>query len=82
LGFGEPYPISGTHGLGQGDLLDAAAEHFKNNPETKYDEEVVQFCLIGRPNDGKSSLVNSMLGEERVIVSNVAGTTRDAVDTS
>ncbi|MCY8951653.1 ribosome-associated GTPase EngA [Bacillus atrophaeus] len=81
LGFGEPYPISGTHGLGLGDLLDAAAEHFKNIPETKYNEEVVQFCLIGRPNVGKSSLVNAMLGEERVIVSNVAGTTRDAVDT-
>ncbi|MEC1423217.1 ribosome biogenesis GTPase Der [Bacillus subtilis] len=82
LGFGEPYPISGTHGLGLGDLLDAVAEHFKNIPETKYNEEVVQFCLIGRPNVGKSSLVNAMLGEERVIVSNVAGTTRDAVDTS
>ncbi|QNQ48574.1 ribosome biogenesis GTPase Der [Bacillus velezensis] len=82
LGFGEPYPISGTHGLGLGDLLDACAEHFKNIPETKYSDDVVQFCLIGRPNVGKSSLVNAMLGEERVIVSNVAGTTRDAVDTA
>lgn len=81
LGFGEPYPISGTHGLGLGDLLDAVAEHFKNLPDTQYDEQVVQFCLIGRPNVGKSSLVNAMLGEERVIVSNIAGTTRDAVDT-
>lgn len=81
LGFGEPFPISGTHGLGLGDLLDAVAEHFKNLPDTQYDEEVVQFCLIGRPNVGKSSLVNAMLGEDRVIVSNIAGTTRDAVDT-
>lgn len=81
LGFGEPYPISGTHGLGLGDLLDAVAEHFKNLPDTQYDEQVVQFCLIGRPNVGKSSLVNAMLGEDRVIVSNIAGTTRDAVDT-
>ena len=81
LGFGEPYPISGTHGLGLGDLLDAVSEHFKNIPETKYEDEVVQFCLIGRPNVGKSSLVNAMIGEERVIVSNIAGTTRDAIDT-
>ncbi|ALC81429.1 MULTISPECIES: ribosome biogenesis GTPase Der [Bacillus] len=81
LGFGEPYPISGTHGLGMGDLLDAIAEHFKNIPDSNYDEDVVQFCLIGRPNVGKSSLVNAMLGEDRVIVSDIAGTTRDAVDT-
>jgi GTP-binding protein len=81
LGFGEPYPISGTHGLGMGDMLDAIAEHFKNLPDTSYDEDVVQFCLIGRPNVGKSSLVNAILGEERVIVSDIAGTTRDAVDT-
>ncbi|MGG3574967.1 ribosome biogenesis GTPase Der [Bacillus gobiensis] len=81
LGFGEPYPISGTHGLGMGDLLDAIAEHFQNIPDSNYDEDVVQFCLIGRPNVGKSSLVNAMLGEDRVIVSDIAGTTRDAVDT-
>lgn len=81
LGFGEPYSISGTHGLGMGDLLDAIAEHFNHIPDSDYDEDVVQFCLIGRPNVGKSSLVNTMLGEERVIVSDIAGTTRDAVDT-
>ncbi|KIL48944.1 GTP-binding protein Der [Jeotgalibacillus alimentarius] len=81
LGFGEPYPISGSHGLGLGDLLDAAAEHFDQTDLDDYGEEVIKFSLIGRPNVGKSSLVNSLLGEERVIVSNVAGTTRDAVDT-
>ncbi|KEZ50732.1 MULTISPECIES: ribosome biogenesis GTPase Der [Metabacillus] len=82
LGFGEPFPISGSHGLGLGDLLDAVAEHFKNLITEEYDEETIKFSLIGRPNVGKSSLVNALLGEERVIVSNIAGTTRDAVDTS
>ncbi|TFE03097.1 ribosome biogenesis GTPase Der [Jeotgalibacillus salarius] len=81
LGFGEPFPISGSHGLGLGDLLDAAAEHFDKREIEDYGEEVIKFSLIGRPNVGKSSLVNSLLGEERVIVSDVAGTTRDAVDT-
>ncbi|KIL44213.1 ribosome biogenesis GTPase Der [Jeotgalibacillus soli] len=80
LGFGEPYPISGSHGLGLGDLLDAVAAHFKPIEEVSYGEEVIKFSLIGRPNVGKSSLVNALLGEERVIVSDVAGTTRDAVD--
>ncbi|MBO9128254.1 ribosome biogenesis GTPase Der [Bacillus sp. 165] len=81
LGFGEPYPISGSHGLGLGDLLDAAVEHFPKNDTDSYDEETIKFSLIGRPNVGKSSLVNALLGEDRVIVSNIAGTTRDAVDT-
>ncbi|MEF7659448.1 ribosome biogenesis GTPase Der [Bacillus cereus] len=81
LGFGEPFPISGTHGLGLGDLLDEAAQHFPNIEEDGYDEDTIRFSLIGRPNVGKSSLVNALLGQERVIVSNVAGTTRDAVDT-
>jgi GTPase len=80
LGFGEPIPISGTHGLGLGDLLDEVAKHFPNNKEEEYDEDVIKFCLIGRPNVGKSSLVNALLGEERVIVSDIAGTTRDAID--
>ncbi|MCP8968745.1 ribosome biogenesis GTPase Der [Ectobacillus ponti] len=81
LGFGEPFPISGSHGLGLGDLLDEVAKHFPEHDAGDYDEDVIKFCLIGRPNVGKSSLVNALLGEERVIVSNVAGTTRDAVDT-
>ncbi|WP_033543827.1 ribosome biogenesis GTPase Der [Planococcus sp. CAU13] len=81
LGMGEPYPISGSHGLGLGDLLDEVAKHFPKEDEEDYGEDVIKFSLIGRPNVGKSSLVNSFLGEERVIVSEVAGTTRDAVDT-
>lgn len=81
LGFGEPFPISGSHGLGLGDLLDEASKHFPESDDADYDENVIKFSLIGRPNVGKSSLINSILGEERVIVSNVAGTTRDAIDT-
>ncbi len=80
LGFGEPIPISGSHGLGLGDLLDEAAKHFPNKKEKDYDDDVIKFSLIGRPNVGKSSLVNAILGEDRVIVSNIAGTTRDAID--
>lgn len=80
LGFGEPYPISGAHGLGLGDLLDAVVSHFPKKETKDYEDDVIRFCLIGRPNVGKSSLVNAILGEERVIVSDIAGTTRDAVD--
>lgn len=80
LGFDEPYPISGTHSLGLGDLLDAVIQHFPEQKDDQYDDEVIKFSLIGRPNVGKSSLVNAILGEERVIVSDIAGTTRDAVD--
>lgn len=81
LGFGEPFPISGSHGLGLGDLLDEAAKFFPEQVEEDYDDDVIKFSLIGRPNVGKSSLINAILGEERVIVSPVAGTTRDAIDT-
>jgi GTPase len=81
LGFGDPYPISGSHGLGLGDLLDECAKHFPEQDDTDYDEGVIKFSLIGRPNVGKSSLVNAILGDQRVIVSDVAGTTRDAIDT-
>lgn len=80
LGFGEPFPISGSHGLGLGDLLDEAAKHFPQDKEDEYDKDAIKFSLIGRPNVGKSSLVNSILGEDRVIVSDIAGTTRDAID--
>ncbi|MEI5907179.1 ribosome biogenesis GTPase Der [Bacillus spongiae] len=82
LGFGEPYPISGSHGVGLGDMLDEVVNHFPNKSENEYGEEVIKFSLIGRPNVGKSSLVNAILGEERVIVSDIEGTTRDAVDSS
>ncbi|WP_042477962.1 ribosome biogenesis GTPase Der [Bacillus ndiopicus] len=81
LGFGEPWPISGSHGLGLGDLLDECAKHFPQEDEVQYDDDVIKFSLIGRPNVGKSSLVNAFLGQDRVIVSNIAGTTRDAIDT-
>jgi GTP-binding protein len=81
LGFGEPFPISGSHGLGLGDLLDEVAKNFPDEDEEIYPENVIKFSLIGRPNVGKSSLVNTFLGDERVIVSEIAGTTRDAIDT-
>ena len=80
LGFGDPFPISGSHGTGLGDLLDQVVSHF---PETdnEADDDSIRFSFIGRPNVGKSSLVNAILGEERVIVSDISGTTRDAIDT-
>lgn len=81
LGFGEPFPISGTHGLGLGDLLDEVITHFPKLEDVAEDDEVIYFSVIGRPNVGKSSLVNAIVNEERVIVSNIEGTTRDAVDT-
>ncbi|CAM4357184.1 MULTISPECIES: ribosome biogenesis GTPase Der [Weissella] len=80
LGFGDPYPISGAHGTGLGDLLDKVVDNFPD-VEAQEEDDAVRFSFIGRPNVGKSSLVNAMLGEERVIVSDISGTTRDAIDT-
>ncbi|MCJ8006686.1 ribosome biogenesis GTPase Der [Lederbergia wuyishanensis] len=82
LGFNEPFPISGSHGLGLGDLLDEVVKHFPQSEEDIVEEDVIRFSLIGRPNVGKSSIVNALLGEDRVIVSDIAGTTRDAIDSS
>ncbi|WP_407857097.1 ribosome biogenesis GTPase Der [Enterococcus hailinensis] len=80
LGLGDPYPVSGSHGLGLGDVLDEAVKHFPTDNEEEEDE-TIKFSLIGRPNVGKSSLINAILGEDRVIVSDIEGTTRDAIDT-
>ncbi len=80
LGVGDPIAISGVHGIGIGDILDKAVELLPDNNKNEYDG-ITSFCLIGRPNVGKSSLVNAILNQDRVIVSNVEGTTRDAIDT-
>jgi len=80
LGLGDPVPVSAQHGLGTGDLLDRVAEHLEHTPE-RQEERALRLAVIGRPNVGKSSLVNAFLGEQRVIVSEQAGTTRDAIDT-
>ena len=80
LGLGDPYPVSAVHGHGTGDLLDACFEFFPPSDGEEEEDDVVKVAIIGKPNVGKSSLVNRILGQERVIVSNVAGTTRDAVD--
>jgi GTP-binding protein len=79
LGLGDPMPVSAAQGLGTGDLLDAIAERVPESSEET--DEAVRLAVIGRPNAGKSSLVNKLLGEERVIVTDVAGTTRDSIDT-
>ncbi len=80
LGHGDPLPVSCEHGIGIGDLLDEVIKKLPEKGITLYEDEL-SFCIIGRPNVGKSSLVNSMLNQDRVIVSNIEGTTRDAVDT-
>ena len=81
LGLGEPLPVSAAQGLGTGDLLDRLVELLPDGEDAEEDEDVVRLAVIGRPNVGKSSLVNAFLGRDRVIVSPEAGTTRDAIDT-
>ena len=82
LGFDrDPIAISSLHGTGSGDLLDAVVEQFPTEDDSLDDESVINVAVIGKPNAGKSSIINRMCGEERVIVSDIAGTTRDAVDT-
>jgi GTPase len=81
LGLGDPIAISSLHGIGFGDLLEAIFNKLPDKEYVEYDESVIKFCLIGRPNVGKSSITNALLGEQRVIVSDIAGTTRDAIDT-
>ena len=80
LGLGEPVAISSIHGLGVGDLLDEITARFPEDADTSEEEDEIKVAVIGKPNAGKSSLINKMLGEDRVIVSNIAGTTRDAID--
>ena len=81
LGLGDPIAVSAVHGHGTGDLLDACFAYFPEEEEEEAEDDVIRVAVIGKPNVGKSSLVNRVLGEKRVIVSDVAGTTRDAVDT-
>lgn len=81
LGMGEIYPVSSIHGLGMGDILDAIYEKFPSEDQNQEDDDYIKVAVIGKPNAGKSSLINKILGEERVIVSDVPGTTRDAIDT-
>lgn len=80
LGLGEPMPVSAIHGLGIGEVLDEAYSHFPAQQDDE-DEDAIKVAVVGKPNAGKSSLINKILGEDRVIVSDVPGTTRDAIDT-
>ena len=80
LGLGDPIAVSAVHGHGTGDLLDACLRYFPPEDEEEGEDDAIKVAVIGKPNAGKSSLVNRILGEERVIVSDVAGTTRDAID--
>lgn len=82
LGIGDPIPVSGSHGIGIGDVLDEIIHLLPDAKEKEENTDEIRFSIIGRPNVGKSSLTNSLLGEERVIVSNIEGTTRDAIDTA
>lgn len=81
LGIGDPIPISAASRLGLGDMLDAVIAHFPESDGTEEDDDRPRVAIVGKPNVGKSSIVNRLLGENRVIVSDIAGTTRDAIDT-
>ncbi|NLK42833.1 MAG: ribosome biogenesis GTPase Der [Tissierellia bacterium] len=81
LGLGDPIVVSAEQGLGLGDLLDEVVKNFPDDKDMDYDEDIIKVSFIGKPNVGKSSLINKILGEERVIVTNIPGTTRDAIDT-
>ena len=81
LGLGDPIAVSAAHGHGTGDLLDAVFEHLNEYENNEEEDDVINVAIIGKPNAGKSSFVNKVLGEDRLIVSNIAGTTRDAIDT-
>lgn len=80
LGIGDPVLISASHGMGVGDLLDMICSHFPEEDAAEEDKDITYVAIVGKPNAGKSSLVNRLLGEDRVIVSDIAGTTRDAID--
>ncbi len=82
LGIGEPMPISSIHGLGVGDLLDEVFKHIPEETEEEEEDDSIKVAVVGKPNAGKSSLINKILGENRVIVSSIAGTTRDAIDSN
>ena len=81
LGLGDPIAVSSVHGMGTGDLLDAVLEYLPDNEEVEEEKDVIKVAVIGKPNAGKSSLINCIAGEQRSIVSSIAGTTRDAIDT-
>ncbi|MDD5940790.1 MAG: ribosome biogenesis GTPase Der [Lachnospiraceae bacterium] len=81
LGIGDPFPVSAQNRLGLGDMLEEVAQHFPEDTGEEEDDDAVKVAIIGKPNVGKSSIVNRLIGENRVIVSDIAGTTRDAVDT-
>ena len=81
LGIGEPVPISAASMLGLGDMLEKVTEHFQDIPQDEEEDEIPRIAVVGKPNVGKSSLINKIVGEDRVIVSDIAGTTRDAIDT-